>query len=300
MSRPVAQAPPARRLVAGGGVRRRKIANRLVEGSWLVASGGAVAVLAVVTISVLLKGIPALNLDLLTKTQEVFGQSGGGIEHALIGTLILIGLATTFALPVGVLAAIYVSELADRRVAHAIRLALDVLNGLPSIVIGIFVFTLIVVGRGQSGWAGAIALAIVMLPLVARATQEVLALVPKQLREASLALGVSRWRTIVSVVLPTTLSGILTGTSLAIARAAGETAPLLFTSTLFATQSVTTDPGKALASIPVVIFEYSEAPDRSLNDQAWAAAFLLIAFVLVTSLLSRALLARTRRRLEGR
>ena len=195
------------------------------------------------------------------------------------------------------LAAIYVSEFAEQRIAQGIKLTLDVLNGLPSIVIGIFLFALLVVGRGQNGFIGAIALAIIMLPLISRATQEVLALVPNHLREGSLALGVSKWRTIIGVILPTTFSGILTGTTLAIARAAGETAPLLFTTSLFG-NSVSCDPNHALASIPVIIFTYSEAPDQHLNDQAWAAAFVLITFVLVTSLLSRAALSRSRRKLE--
>ncbi|MGZ4354331.1 MAG: PstA family ABC transporter permease, partial [Gaiellaceae bacterium] len=140
------------------------------------------------------------------------------------------------------------------------------------------------------------ALGIIMLPLVARATMEVLELVPGHLREASLALGVSKWRTVVSIVLPTSFGGILTGTTLAIARAAGETAPLLFTSAI-AANIVTTDPRNVLASIPVTIFEYSESPDPALHQQAWAAAFVLIAFVLVTSLVARALLDRSRRKL---
>jgi phosphate transport system permease protein len=277
--------------------RKRKLYSRAAEASWMLASAAAVGVLGIVVVSVLLKGIPALNLDLVTKTQATFGQTGGGIAHALVGTGVLVGLAVAMALPVGVLVAIYVSEFAHHAVAKVIRLTLDVLNGLPSIVIGIFVFALIVVGRGQSAFAGSLALAIIMLPLVARSTQEVLALVPSQLREASLALGVSKWRTIVGVILPTTFSGILTGTTLAVARAAGETAPLLFTTSLFG-NSVSADVNHALASIPVTIFTYSEAPDQHLNDQAWAAAFVLITFVLVTSLLSRALLARSRRKLE--
>jgi phosphate transport system permease protein len=284
-------------LSAGGRVRRRKRVNRVVEGMWLLAAGLAVAVLGIVTGSVLVRGIPALNLDLFTKTPVTFGETGGGIAHAFVGSLILVGLAGAMALPAGVLSAIYVSEFADHRVARGIKLVLDVLNGLPSIVIGIFLFALLVVGRGQNGFIGALALAIIMLPLISRATQEVLALVPGHLREASLALGVSKWRTIVGVILPTTFSGILTGTTLAIARAAGETAPLLFTSSLFG-DWVSGDPSRAVASVPVIIFEYSEAPDPHLNDQAWAAAFVLIAFVLVTSLASRALLARSRRKLE--
>jgi phosphate transport system permease protein len=284
-------------LAAGGRVRRRKLVNKMVESVWLIAAGVAVAVLGIVTGSVLVRGIPGLDGDLFTKTPVTFGETGGGIAHAFIGSIVLVGIGVAMALPVGVLAAIYVSEFAEQRVARTIKLALDVLNGLPSIVIGIFLFALLVVGRGQNAFIGACALAIIMLPLISRATQEVLALVPNHLREGSLALGVSKWRTIVGVILPTTLSGILTGTTLAIARAAGETAPLLFTTSLYG-NAVSWDANHALASIPVTIFIYSEQPDKHLNDQAWAAAFVLITFVLVTSLLSRALLARSRAKLE--
>jgi phosphate transport system permease protein len=284
-------------LSAGGRVRRRKAVNRAVESAWLLASGIAVAVLGIVTGSVLVKGLPALDLDLFTKTPATFGESGGGIAHAFVGSAVLVGFAAAIALPVGVLTAIYVSEFAEQRIARGIKLTLDVLNGLPSIVIGIFLFALLVVGRGQNAFIGSLALAIIMLPLISRSTQEVLALVPNHLREGSLALGVSKWRTIIGVILPTTFSGILTGTTLAVARAAGETAPLLFTSSLFG-NTVSGNVNHAVASIPVIIFEYSEAPDRHLNDQAWAAAFVLIAFVLVVSLLSRAALARSRRKLE--
>ncbi len=289
-------APPAL-LSAGGRVKRRKRLNRAVEAGWLLAAGLAVVVLGIVTGSVFFRGVKALNLDLFTQTPVTFGETGGGIAHAFVGSLVLVGTGAAMAVPVGVLAAIYVTEFADQRIARGIKLTLDVLNGLPSIVIGIFLFALLVVGRGQNGFIGSISLAIIMLPLISRATQEILTLVPDHLREGSLALGVSKWRTIVGVILPTTLSGILTGTTLAIARAAGETAPLLFTTSLFG-NTVSSDPNHALASIPVIIFTYSEAPDRHLNDQAWAAAFVLITFVLVTSLLSRALLARSRSKLE--
>ncbi len=285
-------------LAAGGRVRRRKRKNKAVEISWILASGLAVAVLGIVTASVFIRGLKALNLDLFTKTAATFGESGGGIAHAFVGSIVLVAIGAFIALPFGVLTAIYVSEFADHRLARVVKLALDVLNGLPSIVIGIFLFVLLVVGRGQNGFIGALALAIIMLPLISRATQEILVLVPDHLREGSLALGVSKWRMIVGVILPTTLSGILTGTTLAIARAAGETAPLLFTSSLYG-NTVSVDPDHALASVPVTIFTYSEAPDKHLNDQAWAAAFVLISFVLITSLISRALLARSRRKLES-
>jgi phosphate transport system permease protein len=285
-------------LAAGGRVRRRKRINFLVESVWLLASVLAVAVLATVTLSVLIKALPALNLDLFTKTPATFGEPGGGIAHAFVGSIVLVALATAIALPVGVLIAIYVSEFANHRVARWLKLALDILNGLPSIIIGIFLFVLFVVGHKQSALIGALALSIIMVPIISRTTQEVLALVPNSLREASFALGVSKWRTIIGVILPTSLSGILTGTTLGMARAAGETAPLLFTTSLFG-NAVSWDPNQALASIPVTIYTYSEAPDKHLNDQAWAAAFVLIMFVLVTSLTSRYLLSRSRRKLEG-
>jgi phosphate transport system permease protein len=285
-------------LAATGRVRRRKRINWLVESIWVAASALAVVVLAIVTLSVLVKALPALDGDLFTKTPATFGESGGGIAHAFVGSLVLVGIATAIALPVGVLVAIYVSEFAEHRVARWLKLCLDVLNGLPSIIIGIFLFVLLVVGRGQNAFIGSLALSIIMVPIVSRTTMEVLALVPNHLREASLALGVSKWRTIVGVILPTTLSGILTGTTLGMARAAGETAPLLFTTSLYG-NAVSWDPNHALASIPVTIYTYSEAPDPHLNEQAWAAAFVLIMFVLVTSLLSRYALARSRRKLEG-
>jgi phosphate transport system permease protein len=200
-----------------------------------------------------------------------------------------------------------VSEFASPKLAAQVRLWLDVLNGFPSIVIGIFVYTLAVkqytpllhLGHKQSAWAGGFALSIIMVPLISRTTMEVLALVPNHLREASYALGVSKWRTVVSVVLPTALGGIVTGTTLAVARAAGETAPLLFTCSIFG-QTVSTDPSNSVASIPIIIFQYSESPDKHLNEQAWAAAFLLIMFVLVTSLVARVFLDRSRRKLGSR
>jgi phosphate transport system permease protein len=200
------------------------------------------------------------------------------------------------ALPVGVLIAIFLTEFARPAVASPLQLVLDILNGLPTIVTGIFVYGLLVIGHTQSAYAGAFALAIVMLPLVARASQEVLLLVPSALREAGLALGVSRWRTVLGVILPTTFGGILTGAVLAVARAAGETAPLLFTSSIFS-PAVSTDIGHALPNIPVLIFTYSEQPDQALHEQAWGAALVLMAFVLVASLGAKALLARSRRKL---
>ena len=221
-----------------------------------------------------------------------------------LGSLLLVAIATAIALPFGVLSAIYVSEFAPKRVGEQVRLWLDVLNGFPSIVIGIFVYALCVKvklpivgwGKHQSAIAGSVALAIIMLPLVGRATMEVLSLVPNELRGASYALGVSKWQTVIRVVLPTAFGGILTGTTLAIARAAGETAPLLFTSAI-AGQVVDWNPTHSVQSIPLMIFQNSESPDKGLQGQAWAGAFVLIAFVLVSSLTARFLLDRSRKKL---
>ena len=179
-----------------------------------------------------------------------------------------------------------------------LSLALDVLNGIPAIVIGIFVFVFLVAGHGQNALKAGFALSILMLPMVARATQEVLALVPNSLREASLALGAAKWRTTLSVVLPQTVGGIVTGATLATARVAGETAPLLFTSSLVSDE-INTNPNEALETIPMFIFKSAEQADPALHEQAWGAALVLIAFILITSLLARAFANRSRRRLLG-
>jgi phosphate transport system permease protein len=286
-------------LKAQGRSRRRLITNRVAQGTATIAAFGAVAVLAIVVINVIQRALPALNINLFTQVQATFGQSGGGIKNAIVGSVIIVAIAALFALPTGVMIAIYVSEFAHEQIRRYVRLALDVLNGVPSIVIGIFVYALLVVGSGQAAWKASFALAIVMLPLVSRATIEVLNLVPSSLREASFALGVAKWRTVLFVILPTVRGGILTGSTLAIARAAGETAPLLFTTSIFL-NAVVTDPRQPMATLPFTIFVYSEAPDKNLNDQAWAAAFILMAFVLISSLTARYLLSRSEKKLKGR
>jgi len=175
---------------------------------------------------------------------------------------------------------------------------LDVLNGVPAIVVGIFVFGILVVGHGQSAVYGAFALAILMLPMVARATQEILEIVPRSLRDASFALGVTKWRTTWSIVLPAAIGGILTGVVIAVARVAGETAPLLFTTSIAANE-ISTDVSHALPTLPVTIFVFSESPDPGEQSAAWAAALVLIAFVLVMNVLAKLFAGRKRRQLEG-
>jgi phosphate transport system permease protein len=278
-------------------LRRRKAVNLLMEGVMLAAALAAVAALVLVVAAVVIRGHSALTVEFFTKgPASGFLESGGGIANSIVGTIVIVTCATVFSLPLGIMIAIYSSEFAPREVRRLVGFVLDVLNGLPSIVIAIFIFGLLVLGHTQSALAAGVALAIIMLPLIARSTQEVLALVPASLREASFALGVSRWRTVLGVILPTSFGGILTGATLAIARAAGETAPLLFTCAL-TTSQISWDPREALQSIPLTIFEDLEQPDPALHAQAWGAALVLMGFVLVVSVLSKAVLARSRRKL---
>jgi phosphate transport system permease protein len=280
--------------------RRRRIINWIMEGLALAAAFGAVALLVIVVGSVAKRGFGAINLSFFTETPSLLGFEIGssGIANAIVGTFVIVGLAVLMALPLGVLAAIYLNEFAPKRLQTWMTVAFDVLNGIPAIVIGIFVFVFIVAGHGQAAWKGAFALAILMLPLVTRSTQEVLALVPDAMREASLALGAPRWRTTLNIVLPMAVGGIITGATLATARVAGETAPLLFTSAL-AGNAVSWDASQPLSSIPMFIFTSAEQANPALQEQAWGAALVLITFVLVASIVARAFGLRSRRRLTG-
>ncbi len=283
--------------VRSAGLRRRRIVQWIFAVLATLSALAAVAMLGLVLGSVVVKGASSLSLDFFTQPRGLFGEAGG-LADAIVGSLIIVSMATLIAVPIGVLVAIYLSEFASKPIAIFVRVVLDVMNGIPAIVVGIFVFGVIVVGRGQSALAGAFALSILMVPMVARATQEVLALVPGALREGSLALGVSRWRTVLGVVLPTALGGIVTGTVLAVARVAGETAPLLFTSSITA-NAINTNVTEALPTIPVAIFTYSESPDPAEQALAWTSALVLISFVLVASVIARALSARSRKKLTG-
>jgi phosphate transport system permease protein len=281
---------------------RRKAVNRAMELlAWIAALIG-VAILGFIVYSVGHKGWGELNLNLITKPpiQFSFGNAPQGLSNAFAGTLVIVGIATAMALPVGILVAIFLNEFAPASVRNTVGLALDVLAGVPAIVIGIFVYGLLVAGGGgQSGIKASFALAILMLPFVARTTIEVLALVPNALREASLGLGIPQWRTTLSIVLPRAIGGILTGTVLAVARVAGETAPLLFTSSLVGPQT-SWNPTHALQTVPLAIFELSESPDPKDHARAWAAAFVLLMFILFASLTARWLATSNARKIAGR
>jgi len=283
--------------VRSNGLRRRRIVERVFGVVSLLAALLACAILAVVLGTLVYKGFSQLSLDFFTKPRPLFGEKGG-VADALVGSVIIVGIAMLMAIPVAVLVAIYMSEYAGPKVSRSLRVVLDVLNGVPAIVVGVFVFGLLVVGNGQSAIFGAFALAILMLPMVARATQEILQVVPQSLRHASLALGVTKWRTTWNIILPSAIGGILTGVVISVARVAGETAPLLFTSSI-AANAVSFDIHQALPTLPVTIYIDSESPDPGEQAAAWAAALVLIAFVLVMNILAKVFAGRKRRQLEG-
>lgn len=285
-------------LLNRGDLRRRNRVNRIVEVASSAAALLAVAVLVIVVSSVFVKGVGALSWHFLTTPSGLFGDTSGGIANAIVGSAIIVALAAAMAIPVGILIAIYTNEFAPPGIAHPIRFVLDILNGVPTIITGIFVYGLMVAGNKQSAFAASVALAIVMLPIVARTAQEVLALVPGTLREAAHALGIAPWRTITRVTIPTAAGGLITGSLLAVARVTGETAPIILLSSIVG-QGVLTNPGEALASIPYFIFQSSESPSPEAHTQAWAAALVLIAFVLALNIVARAFYARSRKRMEA-
>ncbi len=278
--------PLPRALVRTRNEARRSIVDRFFRGLCVVAAVvGIIPPFAIIGY-VVLNGASAMNLDLLTKPPRALG-TGGGAVAAILGSLQLVGLATIIAVPVGVGAAVYVAEFGGRRSATIVRFAADVLVGIPSILMGIFVFTFLVLPfRHFNAFAGSVALSFLMVPVVMRTTEEIIRLVPDSLREASLALGVPRWRTVLSIVLRTGLGGILTGIMLAVARAAGETAPLLFT----ALGSRLVNVGsfdKPMDALPIFVFINARQPISALNEQAWGAALLLLLFVLTINILVR-------------
>ncbi len=266
--------------------RRRSYVDRFFRALCLLAAVVAIIPLFAVIAFVVINGAGALNLDLLTKPPKAAGVGGGAVA-SILGTLQLVGVATLIAVPIGVLAAVYTSEFGSRRSAAIIRFAADVMVGIPSILIGIFVFTFLVLPFKQfNAFAGSAALAFLMIPVVMRTTEEIVRLVPSGLREASLALGVPAWRTVLSIVLRTGLGGILTGIMLAVARAAGETAPLLFT----ALGSRLVNVGsfdRPMDALPLFVFINARQPIAALNEQAWGAALLLLIFVLTINIFVR-------------
>lgn len=293
---------PTAPLTATGNLRRRQLVSRGLESGAAVSALIAIAVLAVLVLSIVQRGQSSISWSFFTTNPPLAG-GAGGIESALVGSIVIVATATAIALPVGVLIALYVSELAgpESPAGRVLTTAMNVMQGLPTIVVGLFVYGLMVIGgflvHGETGLAGSVALAIVMLPLIARASQEVLLRVPGSLREAGDALGVNRWRTILGVVLPSAAPGILTGTILAVARAGGETAPLLVVDGLANAATTTGDPLHGVPNIPVQIFVLSESAVPGGFARAWGAALTLIVVILIANIGARVLLARSRRKL---
>ena len=265
---------------------RRTWFNRIMLGLCSVAAGLAIMVLALILGYTLTRGISAMNLSFLTNAAKPVGEVGGGMRNEISGTFILVILGSVLAIPVGLMAGIFLSEFASPKVATAVQFAADILAGIPSIVVGVFVYAIVVQPmHSYSALSAGVALAIIMVPIVARTAEESLRLVPNSMREAALALGITRWRAVVGVVIPGALTGIVTGIMLAVARIAGETAPLLFTAlgSQFGVQGLL----KPIGALPLQIYHYALSPYRDQQQQAWAGAFLLIMLVLGISILVR-------------
>lgn len=292
---------PTAPLTPSGNLRRRNVVSRLVTISASASAAFAILLLGNVAYTVISKGAAALSLEFLTTNPS--GLGGGGIANALIGTILIVGLAAIVAVPVGVLTGLYLTEFAgpDSRSARALKLVLDLLQGLPTIIVGVVVFGLLVATTHvESGFAGAVALAIVMLPLIARSSQEVLLVVPNSLREAADALGVERWRTVLGVILPAAMGGIVTGAILSIARAAGETAPLLFVDSVYNPGVTQLNLfGHGVPTIPIYIFTNYDLPTPSALTSVWGAALVLLTFILIANVGARLLLARSRAKMTS-
>ena len=264
-------------------------------GLLVVATVLAVLPLFLILGTLVIKGAGSINLDFFIRRPVPAGESGGGVVHAIVGTLMMVGTASLIGLPVGIGAGIFASEWPGTRLATATRFIADVMNGTPSIVVGVFAWAWIVARQKHfSGFAGSAALAVLMMPMVMRTTEEMIKLVPHSLREAALALGYSRWRTSLKVVARTCLPGIVTGVLLAVARVAGETAPLLFTA--LGSQYLSTNLRQPMAALPLVVYNYANGPYDDWHRLAWATALVLILVVLVLSIAAR---LATRRRFDG-
>ncbi len=279
-------------------LRWRKLLSSIVVGLCLLSVLAALLPLALVLFYVVTQGLSSLNVAFFTHMPVPHGEEGGGMANAIVGSLMVTGLGAAGAIPIGIIAGVYAAEYRGTRLAAATRFAADTLNGVPSIVIGVFAYGIVVLPfHGYSALAGACALGVMMLPLVMRTTEELLLLVPSNLREGALALGATRARAVFSVVVPAALPGILTGVLLAVARVAGETAPLLFTA--LNNSFFSTKPTQPISTLTVQVYTYALSPYEDLHRQAWAGALVLVTIVLSCSLLARVATARLERMQRG-
>ena len=273
-------------IAAVSGYRRRKITDAVVRGACVAATVSAIIPLILILGYIVVKGSAALNWSFFTELPKPPGESGGGMANAIVGTLTLVAVACAFGVPLGILAGVYLAEFGANRFGRAIRFCADVMAGTPSIVAGLFIYTLVVVPMHRfSAIAGGMALAMLMLPTVTRTTEELVKLVPDALREAALALGVPKWRAILRVVLRTAAPGIATGVVLSVARVTGETAPLLFTALNNSGWPGGID--QPTSSLTIQIYQYAGSPYEDQQAQAWAAALVLVLIVLVLNVSAR-------------
>lgn len=264
---------------------RRAVSNAMV-GLMILAVVVALLPLFFILFDLVIQGAGSLSVAFFTKMPAPAGEIGGGVAHAIVGTLIIVGAASLIGLPLGIAAGIYCAEYPGSRLTWVTRFVADVLNGTPSIVVGVFAWTWIVATQKHfSALAGSAALAMLMIPMVLRTTEEMIKLVPNSLREAALALGYPRWRTSLSIVVRTTMPGIVTGSLLAVARISGETAPLLFTA--LGSQYMSLDLNQPMAALPLTVFTYATGPFEEWHRYAWAAALVLILVVFVLSVGAR-------------
>ena len=278
---------------------RRRTLSTLMFGLSIASVIAALIPVAMILFFVVGKGVGALSLDFFTHTPKPVGEMGGGMANAIVGSLTMVGLGALVAIPIGIVTGIYLSEYQGTKYAAIVRFSADTLNGVPSIVIGIFVYALLVLPVKQfSGLAGGAALGVMMLPLITRTTEELLRMVPMALREGAYALGATRTRAVFTVVLPAALPGILTGVILALARTAGETAPLLFTA--LNNQFWSTDLSQPMASLTVQVYAYAISPYDDWHRQAWAGALVLVLIVFLCSLAARLATRRLERMSVGR
>ena len=277
MTNAVMAAPRSVTISAG-----RRTTNRVMLGLCVAATVVALLVLGCILGYVLVQGARYVNLSFFTELPAPVGEPGGGFANSLAGTAIMVGVASAMSIPIGILAGIYLAEFGTGRLAPAIRFVNDILNATPSIVAGLFAYTLIVVRVHRfSAFAGSVALAVLMIPTITRTAEEMIRLVPRTLREAALALGVPEWRMTLQIVLPAAGSGIITGIMLAVARVSGETAALLFTA--FNNRFLSADLDQPMSSVPVQVYTYAIAPYDDWHHQAWAGALVLVTLVAVFS-----------------
>jgi phosphate transport system permease protein len=265
---------------------RRKTTNVVMLSLSFISAVVTIIPLIMIFYYTISKGMSYLNLNFFTKLPTPVGTPGGGMVNAIFGTLILIGIGGGIGIPVGIMAGTYLSEFGKNKFGSTVRFLTDVLSGIPSIVVGVVAYTLVVIPMKHfSALAGGVALAILMIPTITRTTEEMIKLVPHSYREAGLALGIPKWKTSILIVLKTAWKGIATGVLLGLARAAGETAPLLFTA--LGNRFWSTNVFQPIASLTVYIYEYSAAPYKDWNDQAWTAALVLIIMISLLSLIFR-------------